>query len=551
MFGRIIDECRVQRQRRRHVREFTERVVRSRTGRSALFMEDGPAVLRLPQRRSAYSVWRREAEELHDQGDRMSREGSAWEPHLKAVRSSLDTLRSWLARLTEMFRRDDLVLSWAEEDVEHQPGGRAADDRHSIRAAGDLVPGDRIRWIDDRDGASKIREDLVVGVRPGSTDSGETFEIQEGSGPYVPILVPRPVTAWTLFRGDVHRRPWPDEDMREAMRPEAAGPFSIACGPEGGIAARVPPEARIVPGDRIRWIEMVRSDSPDGTDGARAVVAEVVSVEPGTEPESDRIRFSVLGSTGTEALDKGTELETSLPSSLPGRKSPQVRLGQRERPRDQAGGTGKAEGNGDRQVAGLRDVDVAASAVVTRGSVADQRLHDFQPRFLAEDPAELRGQFVGPVFPQHGHDPDRAQEPDAAGKHRQPGLASGSRFRGAAGKADDRVMHRPLFVGIERLGSPGFRMRRRIVGQGAADDVPPDAFARGSGAGPDSLPFVVGARHGIADDLLLAPPPHGVFSRFSSSAISPRSSSWEGASACGERIGPGFLTFRLPAGMIG
>ncbi|MCY3873388.1 MAG: relaxase domain-containing protein [Rhodobacteraceae bacterium] len=312
IFGRIIDECRLQRQRQRHVREFTERVVRSRSGRSALFRDAGPAVRHLPQQRRAYSVWRREADDLHGLGDRMSREGAAWEPHLAAVRSSLDTLRSWLVRLTEMFRRDDQVLSWAEEDVGHDPGGRAADARYSIRAAGDLVPGDRIRWTDDRDGTPKIREDLVVGLRPGRGDSGDVFEIQEGSGRYVPILVPRPIRARDLFRGNVHRQPWPDEDMREDMRPEAVGPFSIACGTEGGIAARVPDEGRIVPGDRIRWIEMVRGDSRDGTDGVRAVVADVISVEPGTEPASDRIRFRVLGSTGTEAFPEGTERETSL-----------------------------------------------------------------------------------------------------------------------------------------------------------------------------------------------------------------------------------------------
>ena len=312
MFGRIIDECRVQRQRRWHVREFTERVVRSRNRRSALFMDDSPAVRRLPQQQSAYSVWRREAEDLHGLGSGMSREGRTWEPHLKVVRSSLDTLRSWLLRVSEMFRRDDRVLAWAEEDPGHDPGGRAADARHSIRAAGDLVPGDRIRWIDNRDGAPKIREDLIVGVRPGSTDSGDTFEIQEGSGPYHSMLVPRPFTARTLFRGDVHRQPWPDEDMREAMRPEAAAPFSIACGTEGGIAARVRDDVRIVPGDRIRWIEMVRGDSPDGIGGVRAIVADVVSVEPGSEPASDRVRARVLGSTGTEAFPEGTERETSL-----------------------------------------------------------------------------------------------------------------------------------------------------------------------------------------------------------------------------------------------
>ncbi len=312
IFGQIIDECRIQRERGRHVRKFAERLVRSRNRRSTLFMDDGLAVRRLPQQRCEYSAWRREAEELHGLGSGMSREGNAWEPHLAAARWSLDTLRSWLSRLSEMFRRDDRVLAWAEEDPGHNPGGRAADARHSVRAAGDLVPGDRIRWIEFCDGGRGIRHGLVTGTRPGFTDSGDTIEIQEGSGRYVPILVPRPVTARTLFRGDVHRQPWPDKDMREAMRPEAAGSFSIACGTEGGLAARVPDDARIVPGDRIRWIEMVRGDGLNSTDGVRAVEAEVVSVNPGAGSESDRIRFRVLGSTGTEPLPKGTELDTSL-----------------------------------------------------------------------------------------------------------------------------------------------------------------------------------------------------------------------------------------------
>ncbi|MCY3875382.1 MAG: hypothetical protein OXF88_13955 [Rhodobacteraceae bacterium] len=49
-----------------------------------------------------------------------------------------------------------------------------------------------------------------------------------------------------LFRGNVHRRLWPDENMREALRAEAAGPFSIAYGIGGGRGARTRDVARIV-----------------------------------------------------------------------------------------------------------------------------------------------------------------------------------------------------------------------------------------------------------------------------------------------------------------
>ena len=311
-FRRIIAENRKQQDRRQGVREFAERVVRSRNRRSALFMEDGPAVRRLPQQRDLYPDWRREAEDLHARGSRISREGQAWEPHLAAVRWGLDALRSWLSRLTEMFRRDDQVLAWAERDPERDPGGRAADDRHSIRSAGDLVMGDRIRWLDVRDGEPKVREGQVTGVRPRSAASGDIYEIHGKSRPYQPLILPDTVTGRNLFRGDVHRRPWPDENMRDAMRAEATGPFSIACGIGSGIGAGPRDEAPLVPGDRIRWIEMVRDAGPDGTAGVRAVAAEVMSVKPGARPRSDRIRARVLGSTGDGALAAGTELETAL-----------------------------------------------------------------------------------------------------------------------------------------------------------------------------------------------------------------------------------------------
>ncbi|MDE2914160.1 MAG: relaxase domain-containing protein [Paracoccaceae bacterium] len=309
---RILDGQREQRHRAQRVGDFMQRIERSGTRRGVLFADDGPGQAPLPQRRSKYAGWREDAERLHADGKRMLEDRSAWEPHLRTAHGwSLETLRSRLAQQIDMFCRDDTVLDWTRRHPDFDCTGRVADARHSIRCAGDLVLGDRVRWGVGRDGESAVQEGQITAVRRGVTDAGDRYEIQEEPLTNPPGGRPRAVYALDLFLGDVHRRPWSEESLRDGMRAEAAGPYSIACTVQDDWwvgAPDKPGEARVVPGDQILWVETVPGAGPDGKVGVRAIAANVVTVDAGPTPKRDRIRLRVLDSRGTNALREGSEL---------------------------------------------------------------------------------------------------------------------------------------------------------------------------------------------------------------------------------------------------
>ncbi len=286
---RITDENRVAQDRRQQLREFAEQLARNSRWRRTLFL-DGAADRGLPQLRPGYAAWRRQAEELRERGGRMSREGAVWAPHLEFVRWGIETLRAWLARMADMFRRDDRVLAWAEQEPLPDHGGLVADPRQDVRAAGDLVLGDLISWLERDGGDAVVRDGRIVGVRPG--DAGETYDIDVGSGSET-------VSARDLFRGDVHRRRWPVETTREALRADARPEYPIACEIGSGI----------VPGDAVRWIDLVPGQGPDGDADVCEVFAKVVSVTPGAGPGDDRIRLGIIDGGGGEALPAGTVIE--------------------------------------------------------------------------------------------------------------------------------------------------------------------------------------------------------------------------------------------------
>ena len=311
VFETILDGHRAEQDRYRETRDILERAHRSRRKRAAILRDDRPGVPRLPQQRSEYPEWRKEAENLHADGSRIQREGSAWIPHLDAVRWSLDGLRGWLQRLAALFRRDDLVLELADRNPVHDFPERGADDRHSVPSAGDLVLGDRIRWLERRvmaDGDRAVaREGRIIDIRHRSDDKGDRVHVSTGVD-----MLADPVRAATLLKGDVHRQPWPDENERETMRAEPAGPFTIPCEVEENDwygAPDQPGEARVVPGDRIRWTERVPGKGPEDSARVRAIAARVDEVDAGYTPKRDRIRLTVIASTGTDAFPPGHELK--------------------------------------------------------------------------------------------------------------------------------------------------------------------------------------------------------------------------------------------------
>ena len=297
--GTIIAEDCTAEARRRQVLAFREQAERNRQDRRVLFV-DSPG-RQLPQQQPAYAAWRLEAEELHQFASRMSRERTVWEPHLAAIRWGMGALRSWLARLANVFRRDDRVRGWAREDPVPGGGKQIAGPVYPIRAAGDLVLGDKIRWAGRQGGMPPIREGQITGVAPGITDAGETYEIR----PAAPgdDIAARPVfiSGRDLFRGDFHRKRWPDEAARDAFRAEPAGRYSVAC--KSGEAVLV--------GDLVRWCELVPDSGEDEAAGPRDVVAKIVMVTPGPRPEDDQLRLRILRSTGAAALPAGTVLEVT------------------------------------------------------------------------------------------------------------------------------------------------------------------------------------------------------------------------------------------------
>ena len=311
MFETILDGHRAEQGRYRDSRDIRERAHRSRQKRMAILRDDRPGIPRIPQQRSEYPEWRREAEQLHADGSRLAREGSAWTPHLKAVRWSLEGLRGWLQRLGALFRRDDAVLEIADRHPVLDFPERGADDRHTVPCAGDLVLGDRIRWLERRamaDGDRAVaREGQVIDIRHRSDGKGDRIRVSAGSD-----MIADSVRAATLLKGDVHRQPWTDENERETMHAEPDGPFTIPCEVEvleWYGAPDEPGDARVVPGDCIRWVERVPDDGRNDSAGVRSISAKVDKVEAGATPKRDRIHLIVIASAGTDAFSQGHRLD--------------------------------------------------------------------------------------------------------------------------------------------------------------------------------------------------------------------------------------------------
>ncbi len=307
-FRTVLDGRRADRERNRQAREITERARRCIDGREAVLRDGRPGIPRLPQQRQEYGAWRREAERLHADANRLLREDPRVGPHLEEAGWSAARARSWLQRLEGRFRRDDAALETAERRPVHDLPERGADARHPVPCAGDLVLGDRVRWLEPGDGGTGIREGRIVDIRHDPDALGDRILVA-GDGPRG---TDRRFDASELLRGDAHRQVWPDEEARERMRAEATGPFTVACAVDED--ARVggpddPGEARLVAGDRIRWIERPDSDGPMAEAGVRAVEATVDEVVAGSAPRLDRIRLTVDSSTGDGALPRGARLE--------------------------------------------------------------------------------------------------------------------------------------------------------------------------------------------------------------------------------------------------
>ena len=311
MLDHIIDDHERQQFRQRSVGSLGHRFDQLLERRSALVRDTGSGRAHLPQQRTEYPNWRKDADQLVATVNGILREKSDWQPHFDAAELNLDGFETRSERLSEMLHRDDSVLQWAERFPDRDQSGRIADTRHPIPCAGDLVLGDRIRWNSNPDGEPSVREGQIHRILQGSSTAENQYHVRGGS----PITLGSPiwtVRAMDLFLGDVHRRPWSDESVRETMRGEAAGPFRIVCAFEERRRSDEPgktSESRIVPGDKIDWVETTAAMGEDGAYGVRRISAEVLTVKAGRAPDKDRIRIRVLGSTGTNALPAGSELE--------------------------------------------------------------------------------------------------------------------------------------------------------------------------------------------------------------------------------------------------